>query len=166
MEVEVRRRRHSDSDLGKIMGESWSERPAALKSPMKSETADKSENRVANCSRCGIPLTPSKRIENSRTTNRKRAVVSWRDNPPPLSLVQCFIVSRGCQLNEAAVARALARALGGPRAAEVTVRSVSALGLVAEQARPDADALILHLCGHELVPSSIAIFLIEFRFGF
>ena len=96
----------------------------------------------------------------SKATNRKRTVVSWRDAPPPLSLVQCFIVSRGCQLNEAAVARALARALGSP--AEVTVRSVSALGLVAEQARPDADALILHLCGHELVPSSIGTFLIEF----
>ena len=164
MEVEVRRR-HSDSDLGKIMGESWSERPTALKSPMKSETVDKSKNRVANCSRCGIPLTPSKRIETSRTKNRKRAVVSWRDTPP-LSLVQCFIVSRGCQLNEAAVARALARALGCPRAAEVSVRSVSALGLVAEQARPDADALILHLCSHDLVPSSFAIVLIEFRFGF
>ena len=101
----------------------------------------------------------------SKATDRKRAVISWRDSPP-LSLVQCFIVSRGCQLNEAAVARTLARALGGPRAAEVTVRSVSALGLVAEQARPDADALILHLCGHDLVPSSIAIVLIEFRFGF
>ena len=157
MEVEVRRR-HSDSDLGKIMGESWSEGTTALKSPMKSETVDKSKNRVANCSRCGIPLLPSKRIENSRMTNRKRAVVSWRENPPPLSLVQCFIVSRGCQLNEAAVARALARALDGPRrAAEVSVRSVSALGLVAEQARPDADALILHFCGHELVPISISL---------
>ena len=165
MEVEVRRR-HSDSDLGKIMGESWSERPTALKSPMKSETVDKSKNRVANCSRCGIPLTHSKRIENSRTTNRRRAVISWReDTPPPLSLVQCFIVSRGCQLNEAAVARALAHALGSKQS-EVAVRSVSALGLVAEQARPDADALILHLCGHELVPSSFAIVLIEFRFGF
>ena len=159
MEVEVRRR-HSDSDLGKIMGESWSERPTALKSPMKSETADKSENRVGNCSRCGIPLTPSKRIESdpntSKAKNRKRAVVSWRENPPPLSLVQCFIVSRGCQLSEAAVARALARALGSPQKTEVTVRTVSALGLVAEQARPDADALILHLCGHDLVPTSIS----------
>ena len=59
-------------------------------------------------------------------------------------------------MNEATLARALGRALGPE--AEVRVRAVSALSLVAEQARPDANALIVHFCGHDLGPNSIAKF--------
>ena len=60
-------------------------------------------------------------------------------------------------MNEASLARALGRALG-PVGARVMVRAVTALSLVAEQARPDADALIVHLCGHDLGPNSIEKF--------
>ena len=138
----------------------------ALKGPMKSDTVDTAEKKQGICCRCGVPLTPSKRFETSseaskaqveRKTKKKNAVVSWQKRlspPPPLSLVQCFIVERGCQLSEAALAAALGRAFG-PAEVNVVVRSVSALGLVAEQARPDADALIVHLCGHDLGPNSI-----------
>ena len=115
------RRRHSDGDLEK-MRESWHEWPrrgrtprtTALKSSMKSEICgiivpspsipqiEKRERVV--CRRCGVPLTPSKgspktsKAEVEGKTKRRNAVVSWqREEHPPLSLVQCFVVSRGCQ---------------------------------------------------------------------
>ena len=166
MEVEGRSGRRGESDLEK-MRESWPEwqrdrtTVKEEKSPTKSDIVDTGDERVC-CCRCGVPLTPSTGREASTKAEverkaKRRSVVSWqkRAHHPALSLVECFIVSRGCQLNEAGLARALGRAFGPET--KVRVRTVSALDLVAEQARADADAVIVHVCGHDLIDASHSV---------
>lgn len=165
-----RRRSRSDSNLEQ-MRESCPDWTTAFKSlkgsppvprgTITDTTAGKrGTNRLEKCSRCGIPIatTPPSASKAGVETKGARAgggpkrIAKAGQRREPSS-VDCFVVSRGRQLNEAALARALGRAFGS-EGARIRVHVVSTMSAVAEQASPDAEATIIHVCGHELIDAS------------
>ncbi len=64
---------------------------------------------------------------------------------------ECFVVTRGCQINERRLVRALDRVAAASGAASFgRVQFTTAASLVAENAAPSADLLLVHLGGHDL----------------
>ena len=121
--LDWRRRSRSDSNLEQ-MRESRPDWTTAFKSSKGSppaptatitDTAGKrGTNRLEErCSRCGrlLAVTPPSTSKAGAETKGAKRIARARQRKKPSS-VECFVVSRGRQLNEAMLARALGRAFG------------------------------------------------------
>ena len=107
---------------------------------------------------------PIKRRDTSKSRARKKNKEGKSQTRPELS-AECFIVSRGWQMDQSKLCRALDKIKG---VSFSRVQAATTINRVIESIRPHQDAVVIHICSQELMEAAQSIITVpnEFESGY